>query len=172
MKKLYGILGLTAVALLLCLPMALSAGQIYKWVDENGVVSYSNVKPPDEETDVKIEEETVEEQDGSTSSGQAVASKTEDAEPVAPSVPAKTARKNEDKSRQPVAQEKELSEEEIAEAHRREYIAKRIERITRSIEEVKKQVRLRPNDEALLKDLNYKEQNLKKYQQAMKTRNQ
>jgi len=119
MKKLYGILVLPAIALLLCLPMERADAQIYKWVDENGVVSYSNVKPPDDETDVGIIEETIEEQDRSIpsatkdvkSSGEAVASKTDDAGPVDPDVTAKAkaARKSQANPEQPAAQEKELT---------------------------------------------------------------
>lgn len=179
MKKLYGILVLPAVVLVLCLPVALSAGQIYKWVDENGVVSYSNVKPPDEETDVRVEEETTQEQDTSApfgtedaeSSGQAVASNTEDASPVKPdgTERASAARKDQGKPGQPAAQEKELTEEEIAKSHRKEYITQRIERTKKSIAALEKQLRYRPNDVPLKKNLDYKKQTLRTYKRALET---
>ncbi|MBW1895665.1 MAG: DUF4124 domain-containing protein [Deltaproteobacteria bacterium] len=181
MKKLYGILVLPAIALLLCLPMERADAQIYKWVDENGVVSYSNVKPPDDETDVGIIEETIEEQDRSIpsatkdvkSSGEAVASKTDDAGPVDPDVTAKAkaARKSQANPEQPAAQEKELTEEEIAKSQRREYVTQRIERTKRSIAALEKQLRYRPNDKPLKKNLDYKKQTLRKYQKALEKGN-
>jgi hypothetical protein len=179
MKKLYGILVLPAVVLLLCLPVALSAGQIYKWVDEDGVVSYSNVKPPDDETEVGIIEETTQEEDRSVpsatedvkSSGQAVASKTEDTRPVKPdgTEKASAARKNQGKPGQPAAQEKALTEEEIAKSHRTKYITQRIERTKKSIAALEKQLRYRPNDVPLKKNLDFKKQTLRTYQKALET---
>jgi len=179
MKKLYGILVLPATALLLCLPMERADAQIYKWVDGNGVVSYSNVKPPDDETDVGVIEETTEEQDRSIpsatkdvkSSGEAVASKTEDAKPVDPGVTAKTkaARKNQGKPGQAAVQEKELTKEEIAKSHRRQYVTQRIERTKRSIAALEKQLRYSPNDKPLKKNLDYKKQTLRKYKKALET---
>jgi len=177
MKKFYGILVLQAVVLLLCLPVALSAGQIYKWVDEDGVVSYSNVKPPDDETDVGIIEETTQEQDASTpfgtedaeSSEGAVASKTEDAKPLDPGAPARAVRKDQGKPGQPAAQEKELTEEVIAKSHRTKYITQRIERTKKSIAALEKQLRYRPNDVPLKKNLDYKRQTLRTYKKALET---
>jgi len=37
--------GLIAVALLLAIPLT-GAAQVYKWVDENGVITFSNIAPP------------------------------------------------------------------------------------------------------------------------------
>jgi len=177
MREFLGVTILLAIAFVLCLPIALSAGQIYKWVDENGVVSYSNLKPPDDETDVKVEEETTQEQDRSTpyatedvnSSGQAVASKTEDARPADPGEPAKAARKNQSKPGQPAAQEKALTEEEIAKSNRKEYITQRIEKTKKSIVALEKQLRYRPKDAPLKKNLDFKKKTLRKYQTALKT---
>jgi hypothetical protein len=146
MKKFGEIVMLEVFALLLLFVGTLWAGSIYKWVDENGVVSYSNVAPPEDEADVGVIEET--RQDESAQASQD--------EVTSPSATQEAAAKDEHIKAKPL---------------REKYVTQRIEELERSIEEIQKQLKQRPHDESLERALTFKKENLRKYKQAVETGN-
>jgi hypothetical protein len=201
MRKIPGITFLLTIMLVLGLAAELSAGQIYKWVDEDGVVSYSNVAPPEDETDVGVTEETLPDESASddekavaspSAAGNAdppaetVAAKTKEAAPVDDSVAARVraAHNNKGKPGQPAPEEKKLTAEEMAKLEetskdehikpkplRKRYLDQRIQDTEESIVEIHKMLEKRPKDESLRKTLTLKKQYLRKYKQAVETGN-
>ena len=188
MKKLHGIQILLAVAVLLCLPGKLNAGQIYRWVDENGVVSYSNVAPPENEADFGVFEETVQEEE------EAVAVQSEEEEPAEEAAGDETQGdvaagtrapgRNKAKPGEPASEERKLTEEEMAKLEeaakneaikakplREKYLSQRIEDTKRSIDEIEKQLQYHPDDESLIRSLIIKKKHLRNYMRASQTGN-
>ena len=194
MKKFHGVLILVAVAVLLCLPGQPNAGEIYRWVDDNGVVSYSNVAPPEDEADFGIIEETPqEEQEPDLVESQADGQSDETAVPedAAGEEPrgevaagTKAQGRKQGKPGPPASEEKPLTEEEMAKLEesskneavkakplREKYLSQRIEDTKRSIEEIEKQLQNRPDDESLQRSLILKKKYLRNYMRASKTGN-
>jgi hypothetical protein len=199
MKKFGEIVMLEVFALLLLFVGTLWAGEIYKWVDENGVVSYSNVAPPEDEADVGVIEETRQDESAQASQDEVTSpSATQDVEPptetAVPQTKAsvdddvaervKAALKNRGKPESPAEPAPELTEEEMtkleaaakdehikAKPLREKYVTQRIEELERSIEEIQKQLKQRPHDESLERALTFKKENLRKYKQAVQTGN-
>ena len=194
MKKLHGIQILLAVAVLLCLPGKLNAGQIYRWVDENGVVSYSNVAPPENEADFGVIEETVQEDEeavavqseaGGQSAETAVPEEAVGDEPQGDMAAGTRAPgRKKAKPGEPASEERKLTEEEMAKLEeaakneaikakplREKYLSQRIEDTKRSIDEIEKQLQYHPDDESLIRSLIIKKKHLRNYMRASQTGN-
>ena len=199
MKKFSGIVILEVFALLLLFVGTLWAGEIYKWVDENGVVSYSNVAPPEDEADVGVIEETRQDESTQASRDEVTSpSATQDVEPPTETAAAptkapvddevaervKAAFKNRGKPGSPAEPAPELTEEEMAKLEaaakdehikakplREKYVTQRIEELERSIEAIQKQLKTSPHDASLERALTFKKENLRKYKQAIETGN-
>lgn len=188
---------LSAVSLV-WFPPASATGQIYKWVDENGVVSYSNVAPPEGETDVGIIEETEEKENtgGNESpapepvvagpAGQSPLPGTTAADPAKAELAEKVRAAHQRAAQGTAAEpgEKPLTPEEMEELERtapdeavkakplrKKYLTQRIERTRQSIEQIEKEIEKHPNDEALREALRAKKEYLRKYQRAAETGN-
>jgi len=192
MKKFGEIVMLEVFALLLLFVGTLWAGSIYKWVDENGVVSYSNVAPPEDEADVGVIEETPEDQNQKISAG--VGGDNPPPETVSPDIkngeeiPGGVAQKIETprdtpakqpgavSTEEPMTEDKMKALEEAAKDSaikdkplREKYLTQKIEKTKQSIEEIEKLLRKRPDDEALRRTLKLRREYLRKYTQAAKT---
>lgn len=115
---------------------------IYKWINKEGVPCYSNVSPPQDETEYRT-----------------ISSEKEAREHAKRKEPASTERTKLKATKKEEKAEKSKGKIE-REILRRKFLAKRIEERKKSIEEMEKLLRSRPYDNNLRKSLNQKKQSL------------